>query len=331
MHCLYALLTFNFKYIFQNDRLVIVSGGSKPFYGVYEPPSHGQFPMPKMQTGQVISHGKVSFYGIYMAAYCSETLTINEMLHSVTKELKPMPSALQNSFFDIAQAEDKCLKSIHILSNKSAPGEILKLSEVMKHKECSMEVIVSVAFKKKISLLGINRGFFPSSIHGMINIEVDRVLEFWKLILTGRVVRGKTIETRSKALAWFRGQLHLFQNDERAQSWHPLTNLEPNHQNGALIANFLQESLGIDVALKKRIEAFRKKEDIWLAKLRKDGTLDNAPHDLQGQSEAVMHVAVELLSTSNAIGSIGAAEIELPKLERERMGHNFGTRPEYVA
>ncbi|CAD6505141.1 BgTH12-00636 [Blumeria graminis f. sp. triticale] len=330
MHCFYAVLTFSFKYIFQNDRLVIVSGGSEPFYGVYKPPSHGEFPMPKLRNDQVMSHGKVSLFGMYMAAYCSEKLPLNEMLYLVTKELEPMPTALQESFFDIAQAEDKCLKSIYSLSNKSATGDKLKLSEIMKRKECSIEVIVSVAFKQKISLLGINRGLFPSGIHGMINIEVDRVIEFWRLILTGRVVRGQTKESKSKALAWFRGQLHLFQNDERTRSWHPLTNLEPSHQNGALIASFLQESLGVDLALKNRIEALRRKEDILLEKLRKDGTLDSAPHDLQGKSEAVVHIAVELLSTSNAFGSIGAAEIELPKLGPERMGHNLGTRPEYV-
>ncbi|CAD6506478.1 BgTH12-07706 [Blumeria graminis f. sp. triticale] len=240
-NCIYAFLTCYPPYLFRAERLVITSGESLPFYGVYHPPSPCTFPKADTSPHRVTITGDLPHYGFYQAKYCSQDIPIAEILSSVVKGLVMFKenSNLKGNRYSLA--EGRCLKHIKYLSSKRDKNSAINLSETLGFWKCSLSSISELAFRDEISVGGKYSGFAPHSSSSKIRITTDQPIKMNEILKYNIFYRGYK-PVKNQALGFYRGDLHLFKQNKEKKTWHLKTSLYPNVRNGVLIANFLAKS-----------------------------------------------------------------------------------------
>ncbi|CAD6500483.1 BgTH12-07659 [Blumeria graminis f. sp. triticale] len=265
--CAYALLFSNEGYLygpssFSNLRLnqpeetpkvsalhslvILGDGFRNSFYGAYEFPSDGQFPIPDAKFGIAKTQDKSHRSDTKVVAYCSPTLSSMEIIEKTyCSESRTM-----------LQPESHCLDEIYedqrqILKNSPTPPR-----ELAQNDKCSSRDIISLAHRGLISIAGVYSTMVPTHKNNIPRVYLKGTVALEEILTRNEIVGSYQNDKMTMALVWYFGHLHLFQKDRGTSIWWPKTKIEVENSNGAMIINFMRHRMKIFKELDNRIARY---------------------------------------------------------------------------
>ncbi|SZF00590.1 unnamed protein product [Blumeria hordei] len=217
-----------------NERLVVAHNhAASGYYGVFHPP-HKNFPMRNI----------------------SPEIIVTEMIN----RLQPAKPRFYPEFNTVKYVTETCLANINSNAKKSIMSKAVPVSmkEIYEQGKCSDSSIVYLATQGLINLKK-NHNTGKSDVPASKSVSVviaDSPVPMRNVIHDGYFFPGQIYQPKKQALAWFQGDLHVFELDQELNHWNILTNIYPQDNNGILIINFLSEFMEEFVTLKAQLGSF---------------------------------------------------------------------------
>ncbi|CCU81590.1 CSEP0433 putative effector protein [Blumeria hordei DH14] len=238
MVCIVAFLLLVNQEKIAFNRLVLVGNDAlESLYNVYEPSSEG-FPKP---IGDIrMSKVQTKTLGTYQALYCSRSLKSREIAKRLTENLPNLNHRSHYTANFIRPALTECHSHLESLKLGQPEGEILWSS--VDRKKCTPELILNLSYHNIVTVTGPFQDFFPVPDSFKIKVKIEEQLNLADLIDNQRIFRNKKWSKNHVVLAWYQGNLQLFQWVD-GRYWYPVTSVGAETSNGLKLFYFV---LGLD-------------------------------------------------------------------------------------
>ncbi|CAD6506398.1 BgTH12-07324 [Blumeria graminis f. sp. triticale] len=238
MVCIVAFLLLAHQEKIALNRLVLVGNDTpESLYDVYEPSSVG-FPKP---IGDIrMSKVQTETLGTYQALYCSRSLKSREIATRLTENLLNINHRSHYTTNLIRPDVTTCYSYLGSLKRDKPEREILWSSA--DEEKCTPELILNLSYNNIVLVTGPFQDFFPQPDSFMIKINIEKQLHLGELVDNQRIFRNKEWSNNHVVLAWYQGNLHLFQWLD-GRYWYPVTSVGGEKSNGLMLFYFV---LGLD-------------------------------------------------------------------------------------
>ena len=112
--------------------------------------------------------------------------------------------------------------------------------------DCTHQHLFSLAFKGIIGVEGRYASFAPGRRDQVVRINADCPISMSQFLSGGTLLKGDN-EDPKEVMAWFQGNLHLFQktrtHPNRGSNWQLTTSIDNEHANGKRIVKFIRQNL----------------------------------------------------------------------------------------
>ncbi|SZF06377.1 unnamed protein product [Blumeria hordei] len=259
MECVYAIALYASQASQFMNRLAIVSTGlSYPYskYSLYQAPklqhvpnlaseSNSLFPHFPAVNGVspiLMAHDSHDSPNTYVAVYCSLELSRQEMETKIVHGLQPITRTNPHLSRDNRESEKRCLAYITKLSQQKR-ATLISNSEIIAWHDCSEEIIASLAYQNKISVVGDHNKFAPQNFcESCIRVNADSAFQMRNLISDDQFFLPEKTSPQPSALAWYQGHLHVFVQSLSGNLWRPITKLGREERNAHEIIKWLEDS-----------------------------------------------------------------------------------------
>ncbi|CAD6500089.1 BgTH12-04192 [Blumeria graminis f. sp. triticale] len=218
------------------------------YYGVYQVPNNRQFPVPPAYHGIHMSPSQIKIDGTYVVAYCSIVINLDQIMVIVTKKLKQIDPSHEMMKSADTEAEDRCLEAINYRRStfghsKSQYVKYITTEQALQS-GCRERDIISLAYQKKIGVVGEFACFAPQSINHDITIIANDSMRMNQFLFEyPKILRAK-MSSNTYALAWFRGYLYCFErtrsNSNGDYWWKPLTAIGEDPEGERLVSGYVR-------------------------------------------------------------------------------------------
>ncbi|VCU40542.1 Bgt-50961 [Blumeria graminis f. sp. tritici] len=212
--------------LLKSDRIVFTSidnrwsTDSKTYDEVYTA-STGGFPKPEDDSGIFMAIDDSHTLGTHYAIYCSKTMPFTEMMSKIIVGGSPMTGQEILNLDRNSLADQTCYHHLQSLAPSIGAEKTSSLSEVVESKRCTARSIATLAFEKKISIIGKYGYFVPASTStcSSIIINADYPVKVEDLILPHQSFILSTPDT-TIAVVWYQGRVHILEQcGEHKAAW----------------------------------------------------------------------------------------------------------------
>ncbi|CAD6500288.1 BgTH12-07468 [Blumeria graminis f. sp. triticale] len=316
MQCIFAVLLRVAWWSSTTKLLVLVNPYDTGYYGVYDPPTNGRFPMPDDDSGIMMSVNRFMLPGTYNALYCSPNLELSQMIARIVDGLTQVAEP-KNSLFGIKKRKfESCYESIRARNKAKQKNDALKMSEIIRETSCTEKVIASLASTNKLSIHGTYSSFAPARSTASMFIEADKPIPMSKLVTRGHFF-PRPGNYRWRALAWYLGHLRVFVKCADKDVWFLLDDIGDEWNSGRPIYQYLStvnEEVGKDTILVKKSKILRRP---WGDAVPSISKIDStAAHSRDGPHYYKRKILTGRLPASKPWGTFGSrvdcAELDPP-------------------
>ena len=220
-------------------------------------------------------------------------MSLQQINTLVIRGLETIPQ-FDEDFVDSADISvATCYHHLNQLSSSLDLHATVTLTAAVRDGKCSVRVISYLASKNKVSLGGYFRGFLPPGKPDSFSVIAHEPIEINNVILPGLVVKGKLRKTKYQALAWFQGNLHLFEINS-SNMWYLKTKLHLPMKNGRELARFFEHNFRVVRLLDERLRGIQ--NDLDFSELPfGTGSLADAPANRVIESSAALFRVINLV------------------------------------
>ncbi|VDB83705.1 BgtAc-31526 [Blumeria graminis f. sp. tritici] len=220
---------------------MIGNGSGGTHYNVYEPQTM-KFPEPPTYIRS--NRHQASLPATYYRLYCSAKFNSREIVQNINTGMKDFTSEPYPVDRLEREKTEKCRTHITILHNKGNRSNMIKYSKISKAK-CPPKSILSLADSSYISLNEFQNNLSPKNSKAKFQVIIDDRFQMKDLITRQFMFQGSNWLKSKVALAWYQGNLHLFQQKNDV-SWYILTEVGQAEKNAGLLYYFV---LGKDATI----------------------------------------------------------------------------------
>ncbi|CCU76505.1 unnamed protein product [Blumeria hordei] len=222
------------------ERLLILgSDQSKSFYGAYQNPTPGMFPVANPQLHITMTLNKTIYKGTNLRAYCSASRSAFDIAKSLVHP-ESMNTISHQNFISTRVKDQNCMKQIKQLSNQEHNSEPISAASLVSSGICINGNIINLAYRSLISVSGTFHQFAPSKPHAKKMVNMDQPINFKDIARIEQVYAMWTESNTKYILVWYFGYLHVFKRQFKSTVWLPVTKIGEEKKNGAIIENYIR-------------------------------------------------------------------------------------------
>ncbi|SZF04617.1 unnamed protein product [Blumeria hordei] len=281
--------------VYSNRLVILGSHGRNSFYGVYEPVPDFYFPTIDPKYGITATKDGKFVESTHLKAYCSPEKSAMEIIEVIIKGLEPLKSMSYINSYEAQQKDSACMEHIIKIWDTNINDIAISSKTLRNTRKCTHREIVNLAYQGLIKVTGIYRHFSPPGSESEIKVAMnDKVDVFGEV--TRRQVFAKTRDQANEiVLAWYFGNLHVFEGSKGLSILWPKTTIGMEGNNGALIETALRKNLGAFKDLDELIGEFWL--EIPLSDLCKKFAICNKEQLAERRSQIMAEVSLLQLGT----------------------------------
>ncbi|CAD6504234.1 BgTH12-05967 [Blumeria graminis f. sp. triticale] len=239
MHCVLLFTIPKALNLFRSTGIVMVTESLTSNYFIFKTRSPDLFPT--FREDSKIHRLKTWVYGYddYITAYCSDVLYTNQLKKTVAKHYDKVNEFSELESTQNQYPETECLKNIQYSQQYMSGENPISITSLVGQSYCSEAQIASLAYRKKVKVIGDFKYFAPLESSAKYYITADRPLEINNVLLGGNFILQTPDERGVSTIGWYHGYLHVFEKSIASDNWRLNTKIGKEQDNGYQIVSSL--------------------------------------------------------------------------------------------
>ncbi|CAD6503333.1 BgTH12-03000 [Blumeria graminis f. sp. triticale] len=230
--------------VYSNRLVILGSHGRNSFYGVYEPIPDFYFPTIDPKYGITATKDGAFIKSTHLKAYCSPEKSTMEIIEIIVKELVPLKSLSYLNSCEAQQKDSACMGHIKNIWNTNVNDIAIPSKNLRNTRKCTHREIVNLAYQGLIKVTGVYRHFSPPGSESEIKVVMNDKINIFCEVARYQIFAENRNKTNEIVLAWYFGNLHVFEVKKGLTILWPKTTVGMEEKNGALIETVLRNNLG---------------------------------------------------------------------------------------
>ncbi|SZF04900.1 unnamed protein product [Blumeria hordei] len=209
------------------------------YYHIYQPKERRYFIGEDVAGYTTVAASKPNGPGTYMAIYCSAHFSLQQLGKHIAKGTKQLDNNTRWGFHHDISKEYR-YRDIYEKSFKTQhESHILPMSELLQVQGFSRSLIYSLAFQGKFILKDVNNVAITPKWTYARTIRVDHPFYMTDVVLDNKFLLPTEKHGLLTVLAWYQGNLNVFQKDRQSNTWNPVKRSLHNENDYHYIIDFL--------------------------------------------------------------------------------------------